>query len=54
VRGDFGRGDTVFWRPPCMNPGERQLCHVWVKLQTCPYQDLLKSSRHVLHVRDRQ
>ena len=19
--GDFGRGDTVFWRPPCMNPG---------------------------------
>ena len=21
---DFGRGHTVCWRPPCMNPGERR------------------------------
>ena len=30
----------MFWRPPCMNPGERRLCHVWVKLQTDPYRNL--------------
>lgn len=28
----------MFWRPPCMNPGERRLRHVWVKLQTYPYK----------------
>ena len=21
----------MFWRPPCMNPGERRLRHIWVK-----------------------
>ena len=35
---DFGRGHTVFWHPPCMNPGERRLCHVWAKLQTYPIE----------------
>ena len=28
----------MFWRPPCMNPGERRLRHVWVKLQTYPIE----------------
>ena len=35
---DFGRGHTVIWRPSCMDPGERQLCHIWVKLQTSPIE----------------
>ena len=28
----------MFWRPPCMNPGERRLCHVRVKLQPTPIE----------------
>ena len=37
---NFGQGHTVFRRSPCMNPGERRLRHVWVKLQTYPYRNL--------------
>ena len=28
----------MFWRPPCMNPGERRLRHVWLKLQPTPIE----------------